>query len=132
MASVLPIVFSLLPLVESVSQLRIALALSWWAVLLLYDPVCVSLFGATVGHRVMNLRVVNDRTGGKLSLPAAIARFWIKAVLGVISFFTMHFDPRHRAVHDMATRSSVRIADPSRAQPHHFTTGQPSAPSGAS
>jgi uncharacterized RDD family membrane protein YckC len=81
-------------------------------------------FGGTIGHRTMNLRVVDNRTAGNVSLPKALARFIVKGLLGILSFFTMNFSRRHHAVHDILTGSSVQIRNPSKAQPHHYTLGR--------
>ncbi len=79
--------------------------------------------GGTLGHRFMNLQVVDNRTGGRVSLLKALARYVVKGLLGVFSFFTMSFSRRHQALHDLVTNSSVRIRNPSRAQPHQYTVG---------
>lgn len=87
------------------------------AFLMLYEPVLVSRFGATVGHRVSNIRVVADRSGANPSFRRAVARFFIKAVLGLYSFITMAVTRRHQAVHDSLTATTVQIRDLSRARP---------------
>ena len=71
----------------------------------------------------MNLRVVDNRSGGNVSLLKALARLVVKGVLGIFSFFSMNLSRRHQAIHDILTRSSVQIKNPSRAQPHHYTVG---------
>src|SRR5262245_117683 len=45
----------------------------------LYEPLLVSRTGGTIGHWFTNLRVVDDRTGGNLSLRTAFIRAAIKA-----------------------------------------------------
>src|SRR5437763_7994674 len=42
--------------------------------ILAYDPFLVAFFGGTIGHRLTNLRVIDDRTDGNLGLFKAIAR----------------------------------------------------------
>jgi len=42
----------------------------------------ISLTGGTIGHRRVNLRVVDDRTRGNVSFPKAVARTVVKGVLG--------------------------------------------------
>src|SRR5262245_3704522 len=90
------------------------------AVLLLYEPLLVSLFGSTVGHYVYNMRVVDARTGGNVSFLKAVIRVVIKAVLGIYSFISMATTRRHQAVHDLMTRSTVQIRDAGRASPEHY------------
>src|SRR5262245_37819761 len=58
-------------------------------VLLFYDPVFVSRTGATPGHRLMNLRVLDPDTLAPIGFPRALLRFWLKTVLGLLSFFFM-------------------------------------------
>ena len=78
---------------------------------LLYEPVMVSRFGGTVGHRRGNMRVVVDATGSRLGIGRALVRFFLKAVLGIFSFIAMLATTRHQALHDLATGTSVRIHD---------------------
>ncbi len=87
---------------------------------LLYEPVLVSLTGSSVGHFLSNLRVVDDRTGGNVSFPKAIARLFIKSLLGLYSFITMAATSRHQAVHDLLTRSTVQMRDLSKATPYQY------------
>jgi len=86
----------------------------------LYEPLLVSFAGGTIGHYLSNLRVVDDRTNGNISLPKAVARVIIKAVLGWFSFISMAAARRHQAVHDLLTRSTVQIRDPAKALPSHY------------
>jgi uncharacterized RDD family membrane protein YckC len=88
--------------------------------LVLYEPLLVSRTGGTVGHWFTNLRVVDDRTGGNLTLRTAFIRAAIKAVIGVYSFIVMLATRRNQAVHDLLTHSTVQIRDAAKAQPHHF------------
>jgi uncharacterized RDD family membrane protein YckC len=90
------------------------------AVLLLYEPLLVSLIGSTVGHYVYNMRVVDNRTGGNVSFLKAVVRVVIKAVLGIYSFISMATTRRHQAVHDLLTRSTVQVRDAATANPEHF------------
>jgi len=46
--------------------------------LLLYEPGSVSFTGGTVGHHLTNLRVVDERDGGKYQLPEGLRRVLIK------------------------------------------------------
>jgi len=86
---------------------------------LLYEPILVSMTGGTIGHRIYNLRVVDDR-GGNVSFAKAVIRVVIKTVLGWYSFITMALTSRHQAVHDLLTKSTVQIKDLAKAQPYHF------------
>src|SRR3954471_20861573 len=59
------------------------------AFFLLYDPLMVWRTSGTVGHHLLNLRVVSDKTGGNPSLLAALVRNVSKGVLGVVSLLAM-------------------------------------------
>lgn len=92
------------------------------AVLLLYEPLLVSLFGSTIGHYAYNMRVVNNRTGGNVSFLKAVVRVVVKAVLGIYSFISMVTTRRHQAVHDLLTRSTVQVRDAAKASPEHYAS----------
>lgn len=94
-----------------------------WGWALLYDPICVWRFGATVGHSVFNLQVCDARSGARLGLVRAFWRFAMKGLLGWLSFLTMAFSRRRQAVHDMASGSVVRIRDIDKAKPWHYVWG---------
>jgi uncharacterized RDD family membrane protein YckC len=92
------------------------------AFLLLYEPVLVSFTGGTLGHYFSNLRVVDDRTGGNVGFPKALARVLIKGVLSWYSFVILAATRRNQAVHDLLTRSTVQIRDPARARSGQYVT----------
>lgn len=106
------------------------------AMLLLYEPVLVSVTGSTLGHYAANLRVVDDRHGGNPGFGKALARSALKALLGWYSFIVMAATQRNQALHDLLTRSTVQIRDPAKARPHDYITerrdlsdpGMPSRP----
>jgi len=126
------IVFWLLSSGEDSPALRLTLGFLWWGTLLLYEPLMVAWCGGTLGHRLLNLKVVDDRTGGNPGLAKALARFLVKALLGVFSFFSMSVSRRHQAIHDMMTSSTVQIREPARAAPHHYVVvRRPYPPSGS-
>lgn len=89
---------------------------------LLYEPVLVSLAGGTLGHRAMNLRVVSDGSGGRLSFGGALARWVVKALLGIFSFVFMAVTSRHQALHDLMVQATVQVRDRAKASPVHFVT----------
>ena len=89
-------------------------------VILLYEPILVAMIGGTVGHRLTNLRVVDDRSNRNLSFVKAVARAAIKALLGWYSFLSMSLTRRNQALHDVLTHSTVQIRDTSKAPPSHY------------
>ena len=76
-------------------------------IFLLYDPLMVSIFGSTIGHRMSKIKVQRDDTGKRINLIMAILRFLIKAFLGWISFFTVSTNNDRKAIHDMIAKSIV-------------------------
>jgi uncharacterized RDD family membrane protein YckC len=114
------------------ATVRTALAIVIFAAII-YDPVLVSTTGGTVGHHILNLRVVDDQSGANLSFLRALLRAVIKSFLGIASFIFMGVTRRHQALHDLASRSTVQIRDISKAEESHFVTEQEiSEPVGAS
>jgi uncharacterized RDD family membrane protein YckC len=95
-------------------------ALLWFCFLCLYEPVLVWRRGATLGHMAANIRVVDLRTGGNPTFLRALARFWLKAFVGLLAFAFMGTTRRHQALHDLAAGTTVEISDPAKALPQHF------------
>jgi hypothetical protein len=73
----------------------------------------------------MNMRVVDQTTGHRISLIRGIARSLIKVTLGLFSFFFMMVTRRHQALHDVATRSTVVVHNMGIAEPHHYRLERP-------
>lgn len=105
---------------ESLRGSGLATVIGIFALLLLYEPVLVSLYGATLGHRWSNLRVISDSTGNPPSFVVAFLRFILKTILGFPSFFTMAFTRRHQALHDLLTRTTVQLRDVAIAQDFEY------------
>ncbi len=78
-------------------------ALIW----IVYDPLSTSL-GATLGNLFIGLRIrkFEDHTE-KISFQHALLRYFIKLLLGSISFLTIHSNKQKRAIHDFAAGSVV-------------------------
>ena len=77
-------------------------------IFVLYDPIATSFLGGTIGHYIMGIRVKRaTNTEKNISLPLALVRFLIKALLGVISLFTISGNQKSMAIHDMAVNSIV-------------------------
>jgi len=82
-----------------------------FAQVLLYEPIMVWQFGATVGHRAANLRVVSDSTNGNPTFLQALVRYLIKGMLGMVSFLAMFVTTRHQSFHDYLSRTTVQVRD---------------------
>ena len=103
----------------------------WVGFVLLYEPVSVSRFGGTLGHRFNNLCVVSDQTGGNVSFGAAVVRFLIKVIFGWLSFTLILLTRRRQALHDLWTLSTVQIRDAEAARQHHFVAVEETLPNAA-
>lgn len=75
-----------------------------------YEPLMVSTYGQTLGHRLMRIKV-QDNQGNLLSIGNAFLRFVAKSLLGVFSFFTLIYSSQ--TIHDMASNSFVVKLRPS-------------------
>jgi uncharacterized RDD family membrane protein YckC len=109
--------------VQGSAAVRVVLFVLFWALILLYEPVCVRHFGSTIGHRLFNLQVADAKTATNLGLVRAVIRFLLKGAIGWLSFLTMAFTARRQALHDVVTGSVVRIRDVKKAQPWHYVLG---------
>lgn len=76
-------------------------------IFVLYDPLMVSVFGATIGHRLNKLKVQGLDHGKKINLGLAIVRFLIKSSLGWVSLVTVNKNALRQAIHDTAVKSIV-------------------------
>lgn len=88
------------------------------AVILLFEPLWVSVSGSTLGHHIAGLRVVSADTGSRLSLPRSIFRFLFRYVFGIYSFLTMLINRQHQALHDVLMQSLVVFRHPDTVAAH--------------
>ncbi len=76
-------------------------------VIFLYEPITVSLFGASMGHRMCKIKVQNANSGKKINIIQSVIRFLMKSILGWISLFTISSDKQNKAMHDLVVNSVV-------------------------
>jgi hypothetical protein len=77
-------------------------------VVFLYEPL-LTVYAGTLGQRAIGIRVRRtDDPSKKINLLQSYARTLVKAMLGWLSFITIHFNEQHRAIHDFAG-SSVMV-----------------------
>lgn len=75
---------------------------------LLYEPL-LTAYSSTIGQKIMGIRVRDARDPSKrIDLVQSYFRCFTKGFLGWLSFVTIHFNPEHRAIHDLVA-SSVMI-----------------------
>ncbi|HEX7492487.1 MAG TPA: RDD family protein [Candidatus Limnocylindrales bacterium] len=90
-----------------------ALAIIWLILALIYHPACWYAFGASVGQKVLGLRLARASDGRALGLGAILARYAIFFVvtlifpLAIISAIMAARDPFRRAWQDQVSRSIV-------------------------
>jgi uncharacterized RDD family membrane protein YckC len=92
----------------------------WFLAVALYEPLLVTLRGATIGHAAANIRVVDARTGRPPAFWRALLRFVVKSVLGLLSFAMVVSTRRHQAAHDLAAGTTVEIRDLWRVRPGDY------------
>ena len=81
------------------------------AVLLLYEPILVTWRGQTIGHQIMGFRIVDSVSHVNISFQKSLARFVLKAVLGVVSAIWAFFEQRQQFLHDKMTKSLAVMCD---------------------
>jgi uncharacterized RDD family membrane protein YckC len=80
-------------------------------IFLLNDPLFTSIFGGTIGHMMIGIRVKRESNEQKnIPFPFAILRFVVKALLGIISLFTVFGNEKRKAIHDYLVGSVVIYA----------------------
>jgi len=71
------------------------------------------LFGGTIGHFLIGIRVKRERKPEKnIIFPFALIRFVVKATLGWISLLTVSNNLKRKAIHDHMIGSVVIYSDP--------------------
>lgn len=81
-------------------------------ILFLYDPIFTSIFGGTIGHMFIGLRVRRDPDEEKnIVFPIAVIRFLLKTLLGWISLLTIMSNEKGKAIHDSVVGSVVVYAN---------------------
>lgn len=97
--------------------------LAWLALFsmcVLYEPVLVSLRGATIGHAAKDLVIIDDETGRPPSFGRALVRYLGKLPMGVFGFVTTATSPRYQAAHDLLTHTTVQLAPTADANAEDF------------
>lgn len=75
---------------------------------IIYDPLLTSLFGGTIGHKMIGLRVKSEQNEEKnIQFHFAILRYVLKVFLGIFSLLSVSSNPKKRAIHDLIASSVV-------------------------
>lgn len=74
----------------------------------LYEPTFIYFFKGTIGHQILNIKITKfDNPETKLSFVLSIFRFIVKWFFGWLSFISIMFNNKNRAMHDIAGNSIV-------------------------
>jgi len=77
-------------------------------IFILYEPLLVSLFGATIGHFFNDIVVKQEDNEAKnINFLLALARLFTKSLLGWVSLLTVNANPKNKAIHDYVAQSVV-------------------------
>ena len=75
-------------------------------IVILYEPLLVSLWGKTLGHHKMDICVRKEENlNQKIGFPNDLLRYTIKILLGWLSFITITNSDKHQAIHDRMAKS---------------------------
>lgn len=86
------------------AEIKIACAI---LIILVLEPMAVSLTGGTIGHHILGLRVRSKTVDKRLNVFAALIRFLIKTIFGLPSFFVALLTRNRQALHDLTANSIV-------------------------
>lgn len=77
-------------------------------IFLMYEPILISMFGATVGHFFNDIEVKRENNESKnVNFLRAILRFIFKFFLGWVSLLTIRNSEKGKAIHDFIGGSVV-------------------------
>ena len=89
--------------------IRIVLFFGLWTV---YEPLSTSM-GGTIGNYIKGIRVrKHSAPDKKINFFQAFVRYFLKVMLGWLSFITMHTNKQRRAIHDLVAGTvMVKLSD---------------------
>lgn len=89
-------------------------------VVLLLDPVAVSMTGGSIGHHLTGLRVRKERVDERINVLAATVRFVVKMLFGLPAFFVAFVTRKRQGLHDLAARSLIVHKSAANLPAHEF------------
>ncbi len=87
-------------------------------IFLLYDPLMVSFFGGTIGHKINFIKVQHESKDSNISLLSAIIRYIVKTTLGWFSLLTISARDDRKAIHDSIAKTIVVFEKKRNANTH--------------
>jgi uncharacterized RDD family membrane protein YckC len=91
------------------------------AILLFYEPVCIALWGDTIGHLSLGLRIVRCSDLGPVSFGRALVRTAVKGLFGLWVFMAIYFTRRSQGLHDLVAGTVVIPRNPAMIRSYGFT-----------
>ena len=77
------------------------------------EPVLITSTGASIGHHIFGLRVIDARSGERVGIFRSILRTFARILFGLPSLLLIHTSSRYQAIHDFVARSVVTVRNPS-------------------
>lgn len=107
-------ILSYIPILNILSRL-IWVSMIGFVFFLLYEVICMSIFGNTVGKRLVGLRVLGLKKKGEVDFWAVLLRSFVKiaSISGPFSFLLlvngliMLLRDEHKSLHDFVSETSV-------------------------
>ena len=90
-------------------------------ILLLYEPLCIAVWGGTIGHQSVGLRIARGSDLGPVSFGRALVRTAVKGVFGLWVFMAIYFTRRSQALHDLVAGTVVIPRNPTMVASYAFT-----------
>ncbi|WP_437921265.1 RDD family protein [Sphingobacterium sp. LRF_L2] len=77
-------------------------------IILLYQPIFTSIWGATIGHQIVGICVKSAKNYDQnIGFMAAVTRYFVKASLGWLSLVTISNQGKRQAIHDQLVNAIV-------------------------
>ncbi|MES2672906.1 MAG: RDD family protein [Pseudomonadota bacterium] len=76
---------------------------------IIYEPLFVSLRGATIGHQIMGIEIVSAKSMRKLNIVVSFIRSFFKFIFGLPSLYFVLTTKKHQALHDIFSGALVVI-----------------------
>jgi uncharacterized RDD family membrane protein YckC len=76
-------------------------------VVLLLEPVAVSMTGGSIGHHLTGIRIRKEHVDERINVFAATVRFIVKTLFGLPAFFVAFVTRKRQGLHELAAKSLV-------------------------
>jgi uncharacterized RDD family membrane protein YckC len=83
--------------------------------------ICIALWGDTIGHLSLGLRIVRCSDLGPVSFGRALVRTAVKGLFGLWVFMAIYFTRRSQGLHDLVAGTVVIPRNPAMIRSYGFT-----------